>query len=73
MAAVRVRRLLSDVTELAELQVRLVAGDAKCLAESTVRPIFLGAFGLAIVLGSIPVFLISAANYLVDQYAWTPA
>jgi hypothetical protein len=33
-----VRRLLADVTELAELQARLVASDAKGLAESIIKP-----------------------------------
>ena len=67
-----VRHLLADITELAELQVRLVAGDTKCLADSMVKPAILGVIGLVVTLGAIPVLLLAVANALVEQFAWSP-
>ena len=66
-----VRHLLADITELAELQVRLVAGDAKGLADSMVKPAILGVIGLVIMLGAVPVLLLAVANALVEQFAWS--
>jgi hypothetical protein len=68
-----VRRLLADVTELAELQARLVASDAKGLAESIIKPTILATIGFVIVLGAVPVLLLSCANFLVEWFDWTPA
>jgi hypothetical protein len=68
-----VRRLLADITELAELQTRLVATDAKCLAASSILPVVLVFTGLVIVLGALPVLLLSVANFLVQRFGWTPA
>lgn len=69
----RVRRLLADISELAELQVRLLSSDAKYLAESAIRPLQFYGVALVILAGATPVFLLSAANFLVDQFGWSVA
>ena len=68
-----VRRLLADMTELAELQGRLAINDAKCLAESVVTPTILAVAGLVLLLGTVPVILLSAANILVEETEWSVA
>lgn len=66
-----VRRLLADISELAELQVRLLASDARCLLASLIKPAVLGAVGLAILLGSVPILVLAGADALVQQLAWS--
>jgi hypothetical protein len=68
-----VRRLLADITELAELQMRLIADDARCLIASLVKPAMLGVIGLVIILGTMPVLLLAAASMMVEHLAWSPA
>lgn len=69
----RVRRLLADISELAELQVRLLGSDAKCLAESAIRPLQFCGVALVILAGATPVLLLSSANFLVNQFSWSVA
>lgn len=68
-----VRRMIADVTELAELQGRLAVNDVKCLVESAIRPLIMGIVAVVIVLATLPVLLFAAANALVDQLDWSPA
>lgn len=67
-----VRRLLADISELAELQARLLASDARCLLASLIKPAILGAVGLAILLGTVPILVLAGADALVQQLAWSP-
>jgi uncharacterized membrane protein YqjE len=66
-----VRRLLADITELVELQGRLVASDVKCLAEATIRPLILCAVSMLLMLGALPVLLLALANYFVVEFDWS--
>ena len=68
-----VRRLLADVTELGELQFRLMADDTRCLATALIKPIVFGAVALTILLAALPVLLLAIANVLVEQLGWSPA
>lgn len=65
-----VRRVMADVAELVELQVRLAVSDLKCLVASTIRPLVLVAISLVLVLGSLPVLLFAAGSLLVEEFGW---
>jgi hypothetical protein len=67
------RRLIGDIIELGELQARLFASDTKCLVESAIRPMILAASAALLVLGSLPVLLLSGADFLVQRFDWSPA
>jgi len=60
-----VSELASDVASLAELQTRLLVVDAKESVRRLIPPVVLGALGLALLLGSIPVLLMGVAQLLV--------
>ena len=64
------RRLLADLTELGELQVRLFSADLRATRQRATGPILYTAIGMAIVLGSMPVLLLSAAEALVGKFGW---
>jgi hypothetical protein len=66
-----VKRVVADVVELAELQARLIASDARCLAQSALRPIILGAISVVLLLGTIPILLLGAADFLVRHGDWS--
>jgi len=56
--------LAGDIAALAELQARLFALDAKETMRRILVPIALGAIGTALILGSIPVLLLTVAALL---------
>lgn len=65
-----VRRLLADLTELGELQIRLFSADVRATRQRATGPVVLVAIGAAIVLGSVPVLLLSAADALQSHLGW---
>lgn len=65
-----VRQLLADITELVELQFRLLTADVSELRQRISPPIIATAIGLAIVLGAMPVLLLAAAAALYSQAGW---
>jgi hypothetical protein len=66
-----VRRVIADVAELAELQARLLASDAKCLTRSIYRPVVMGAISVTVLLGTLPILLLACAGFLVENWQWS--
>lgn len=66
-----VRQLIADITELAELQARLIADDVRLTAVSVATPIILLLVALVITLGLTPVLVLAGANLLVEQVGWS--
>ncbi len=67
-----VKQLLVDVTELAELQTRLMADDVRSSLAGTIKPTLFVVLSIALLIGTVPVFLLAVANLLVDQQQWSP-
>lgn len=67
-----VKQLLADVSELAELQTRLMADDMRSAVAGTVKPTVFVVLSIALLIGTMPVLLLAAANLLVDQQQWSP-
>ncbi|MDZ4656978.1 MAG: phage holin family protein [Bythopirellula sp.] len=67
-----VKQLLADVTELAELQTRLMADDVRSSLAATVKPTLFVVVSIALLIGTVPVLLFAVANLLVDQQQWSP-
>lgn len=65
--------LAHDAIELAELQSQLFAMDVKDSSRSARTGICLAATGLVMLLGSIPVALVTVAVVLIEQRGWSHA
>lgn len=65
--------LTHDVIELAELQAQLFALDVKETTQSTRTALMVAIVGVCVLLGSIPVALISLAELLIEQLNWSAA
>lgn len=65
-----VASLLSDVSELVELQAKLLAADMRATVRRTVPSILGVVVGAVAVLGSMPVVLMSLADALERQFDW---
>jgi len=59
-----------DIVNLSELQARLLALDLKQTARRTAAPAALAAVGLAILLGVVPILLVTIAYVLVEVAGW---
>jgi hypothetical protein len=69
----RIRQLVADITELAELQARLIAGDIRLTAASMVKPLLFMVMAVVLLLGMTPVLILAVANVLVEQQQWSPS
>jgi hypothetical protein len=67
-----VKQLLADVTELGELQARLIADDVRKSLTSTIKPTVFVGLCVALLIGTIPIMLLGLASLLVDKLHWTP-
>ncbi len=65
--------LAHDVIELTELQANLFALDVKDTSRSTRTALILGVSGVVVLLGTIPVALVSLAALLIEQLGWSNA
>ena len=65
--------LSHDVIELAELQAELFALDVKDTSQGARTALLLSAAGILVLLGSIPVALVTIAVLLVEQFGWSNA
>lgn len=63
--------LSHDVIELAELQAELLALDVKDTSQSAQSAILLSVVGIAVLLGSVPVALVTLAVALVELRHWS--
>jgi hypothetical protein len=63
--------LSHDVIELAELQAELLALDVKDTSQGARSALILSAVGIAVLLGSVPVGLITLAVALIEQRGWS--
>lgn len=66
-----VRKLLADITELVELQGRLMVTDVRSSVTAVIKPSVLILCSVVIFLGTIPVVLLAVANTLVSELKWT--
>jgi hypothetical protein len=71
--AASVSDLTHDVIELSELQVQLVALDAKYSMQKARSCLVMAVIGAAMLLGTIPVALITIAAVLVETLEWSYA
>lgn len=71
--AASVSDLTHDVIELSELQVQLVQLDARQSMERARTCVIMAVVGAAILLGTIPVALLTIAALLVEQLQWSYA
>jgi uncharacterized membrane protein YqjE len=71
--AASVSDLTHDVIELSELQVQLLTLDAKHSMEKARACLIMGVIGVAMLLGTIPVALLTIAALLVEQLGWSYA
>ena len=62
--------VMHDITELLELQTKLLASDSKAVVRRAVLPVVLVGVGLAVLLGSTPIALESLAEYFFHLFAW---
>ena len=65
--------LAHDAIELAELQAQLLKLDAQAAARDGGRSIALGVLAVCLLLGCVPVALLSLAEGFAAQYGWTRA
>ncbi|MCA9173008.1 MAG: phage holin family protein [Planctomycetales bacterium] len=63
--------VLHDVTELAELQVKLLAADSKAAVRRVALPAALVALGCCLALGSVPVMLFALSS-AIQQFTRLP-
>ncbi len=68
----RFKRLLADITELAELQTHLAADDIRATFAATVRPLVLAVLAMVLLLGTLPVLLFGISSLLVEELEWLP-
>jgi hypothetical protein len=71
--AASVSDLTHDVIELTELQTQLFALDAKYSMEKARSCLIMGVIGAAMLLGTIPVALLTVAALFVEQLEWSYA
>jgi uncharacterized membrane protein YqjE len=71
--AASVSDLTHDVIELSELQLQLLALDVKQSAAKARLSLILAVAGVCVLLGTIPVALLTIAALLVDQLQWSYA
>jgi uncharacterized membrane protein YqjE len=71
--AASVSDLTHDVIELTELQTQLFALDAKYSMEKARACLIMGVVGAAMLLGTIPVALLTIAALVVEQLEWSYA
>ncbi len=64
------RRLLHDVIELGEMQVKLLTLDLKQTASKMITPTVLAVVGVAVLLGCVPVALTATAHVFVEFLQW---
>lgn len=65
--------ILHDVTELAELQIKLFAADIKATSRQSAKHIAVLVLGASGLLGVMPVLLMGVAALLVEEYDLSPA
>lgn len=65
--------LAHDVIELTELQAELLAMDVRDTSRSVRLGVVLGAAGIVLFLGSVPVLLAALAYLLIEQRGWSHA
>lgn len=65
--------LAHDVIELTELQAELFATDVRDTSRSVRLGVALGAAGVVLFLGSVPVLLAAVAYLLIEQRGWSHA
>lgn len=65
-----IKQLLADITELAELQIRLMAGDARATVKGTIAPVVFTLIGGSLLLAALPVLILSIASFLAARLAW---
>ena len=66
-----VAEVVRDVTELAELQVRLLAADSRSAVRRAAPPLLACAGGIGLGLGSLPVALMALGYVLHEQLGWS--
>lgn len=64
--------LTHDAIELAELQAKLFALDMKCTTQRTRTSLILLVNGVCLLLGTMPVALITVAQFCMQNLEWTP-
>lgn len=65
--------LTHDAIELAELQAQLFALDIKSTTQKTRTSLILSVVGICMLLGSIPVALMTIGELFIQQFGWSPA
>jgi hypothetical protein len=65
--------LTHDVIELAELQAQLLALDVKSTSQKARTSFILVAVGVCMLLGTVPIALVTVAELLVQQFGWSRA
>lgn len=60
-------QVVRDMTELAELQTKLLAADISALKRKSTLPVILLVIALCVLLGAVPVVLFGVAELLVQQ------
>jgi putative superfamily III holin-X len=63
--------LAHDVIELGELQAQLLATDIKCSSRKARTSMILAVIGICVLLGSVPVALVTVAAIFVEQLGWS--
>jgi len=71
--AASVSDMTHDVIELSELQTQLFALDAKYSMEKARSCLIMAVIGVAMLLGTIPVALLTLAALCVEQFGWSYA
>ena len=64
--------LTHDAIELAELQAKLLALDVRCTTQRTKVSLILTVLGVCVLLGTMPVALITVAYVFIQELEWTP-
>jgi hypothetical protein len=68
-----VKQLLTDLVELAELQIRLIRSDVRKSFALAVRPLVGLLLAGVVLIGAIPVLLFAVASFLESQLGWSLA
>jgi hypothetical protein len=63
--------LAHDVIELSELQAQLLVHDVKNTAQKTRTSLILGVIGVCVLLGSVPVLLVTIGELIVELSGWS--
>ena len=65
-----VRDLMADLTELVELQGRLIVDDAQRSLNGAVKPIVILVCAGLVMLSTMPVLLLALSNVFVSEFVW---